>query len=110
MPEFRHPDEVQVELSGPGWEVSVLIGSNEADAAMSARRWRVEPGSRTPVQAGSSGEERFLYVISGFGSARVGGETVALGVEDVLWLDPDDSFALEASGEPLEVLEAGSRS
>lgn len=48
--------------------------------------------------------ERFLYVIRGVGQACVGAEKYPLEAESVLWLEKEDSFYLEASGEGLELL------
>jgi mannose-6-phosphate isomerase-like protein (cupin superfamily) len=53
-------------------------------------------------------EERFLYVISGRGTAMVGGERLELDPEDVLWLESGDTFALETAEEPLRILDAAS--
>lgn len=108
MPEFRHPSAIPVEASGPGWRVSLLAGEGASwPAPMAARRWRVERGVRTPPRGKEAGE-RFLYVVSGRGSAHLAQESFELGPEDLVWLEPEDVFSLEAGAQTLEVLEASS--
>ena len=48
--------------------------------------------------------ERFLYVIQGSGQAQVGGEAFPLASESMLWIEPGDTFTLEAGAGGLEVL------
>ncbi|MGH7903484.1 MAG: cupin domain-containing protein [Candidatus Dormibacteraceae bacterium] len=111
MPEFRQPSEADPEAHGDGWQVSVLAdGRHIHGLAMVARRWTVQPGHRTPERSHPGPDERFLYVISGRGSALVGGEHLEVGPEDMIWLEPRDTFAFEAAEVPLHILDAASGS
>jgi quercetin dioxygenase-like cupin family protein len=109
MPEFRHPDEAEVETRGEGWQVTVLADERHIPSLrMAARHWTVEPSVRTSEWSNPGPDERVLYVISGRGAALVGAERLDIGPEDLIWLDPGDTFALEAADEPLRVLDAAS--
>jgi len=48
--------------------------------------------------------ERFVYVISGKGQAKVGNESFPLETESVLWLEKTDSFHFETEASELELL------
>jgi quercetin dioxygenase-like cupin family protein len=113
MPEFRHPREMEVAEGGPGWRVTrVADGRCVHGLGMALRRWRLEPGRRTPERPAAPARrgpgERFLYVVAGEGAVTVGDQRMELGPEDVVWLEPQDAFDLEAGGRGLEVLEASS--
>jgi quercetin dioxygenase-like cupin family protein len=107
MPEFRQATEIEVEERGAGWTLSLLADSRHfAGMAMAARRWDVDPGASTPERPATDGAERFLYVIAGAGRVRTGSEVLEVEMEDMVWLQPGDRFALEARAEPFSVLEA----
>jgi len=53
---------------------------------------------------GAENAERFVYVISGKGHARVGTESFPLETESVLWLEKSDSFFIETESNELELL------
>jgi quercetin dioxygenase-like cupin family protein len=66
---------------------------------------------RVTLDTGKSSEpastvdaERFVYVIQGSGQALVGSETFPLAPESMLWIEPGDTFALEAGADGLEAL------
>jgi quercetin dioxygenase-like cupin family protein len=80
-----------------------------ADAAMlgvdalEVQRFSLEANADTPP-FGAVQAERFLYVIRGEGEARVGGESLRLAPESILWIEPPDTFSLQAGAQGLEVL------
>ncbi len=110
MPEFRQQSEITVDGRGEGWTVSTLADHRHvAGMAMAARVWRLDAGASGPEQTSDGAAERFLYVVSGSGSFESGGRSNELGREDVVWIEPGDSFRLHAAaGEPLTVLDATS--
>jgi mannose-6-phosphate isomerase-like protein (cupin superfamily) len=63
----------------------------------------LEPGKRSEL-ANAVDAERFLYVIQGTGQAHVGSDRFPLAPESMLWIDPGDTFTLEAGSTQLEVL------
>ena len=105
MPVIINPENMSLELSGLGWKITALaekdlIGTD----ALGARRWSLEPSAKTSqFEHGSS--EQLLYVISGDGSAVVNGDTLPLGVETMLWLEPGDSCQFLAGEGGIEILQ-----
>jgi len=53
---------------------------------------------------GADNAERFVYVISGEGQAKIGDETFPLETESVLWLEKSDAFHFETEASGLELL------
>jgi quercetin dioxygenase-like cupin family protein len=71
--------------------------------ALGVERVILEAGKNSePVSAVDA--ERFVYVIQGSGQAQVGGEAFPLAPESMLWIEPGDTFTLEAGADGLEVL------
>lgn len=71
--------------------------------ALQVERVDLEAGKKTePFNAVDA--ERFLYVIRGAGQAQVENETFPLTQESMLWIEPGESFTVEAGEEQLEVL------
>jgi len=90
MPTIIEQDAQPVS-QGPGWN-EVLIAADQLAGepiSMTAVRYRLEAGGHSRAVAPAD-EERFLYVVSGSGSALVGEERFELEAESVLWLDPQD--------------------
>ncbi len=109
MPEFRPTSEISIDARGDGWTVSTLAGAAHVPGmAMTARLWRLEPGSATPEESWSEARERFLYVVSGSGTMALEGRDEALAREDMVWIEAGDRFSLKAGDEPLTVLDAAS--
>lgn len=71
--------------------------------ALHVERIKLDPGAHTPAASVQAGEH-FLYVIDGVGQARVGPHSFLLQPESILWLEPGDSYSLEAGADSLEVL------
>jgi quercetin dioxygenase-like cupin family protein len=71
--------------------------------ALHVERIKLDPGVHTPAASVLAGEH-FLYVIDGSGQARVGPHAFRLEPESILWLEPGDSYSLEAGADTLEVL------
>jgi quercetin dioxygenase-like cupin family protein len=71
--------------------------------ALSARRITLEPGEPGRRLEAPPGEA-FLYVIAGSGRVRAAGESAALAIESVIWLEPGDACVLEPGDGGLELL------
>ncbi len=72
-------------------------------SALHVDRVTLDAGVQAPPGPATDAE-RFLYVIGGKGVARVGVELFPLEPESILWLEPGDSYSLEAGAETLDVL------
>jgi mannose-6-phosphate isomerase-like protein (cupin superfamily) len=106
MPEFRHPAEMEVDR-GSGWTRTGLAdGASVPGLPMSAWRWDLAGQAQVAEEVRGEPAERFLFVLAGSGWARVGGEEFQLGREDMVWLEPGESFTLAADPGGLAVLEA----
>lgn len=106
MPIIVKPDDMPTKRSGDGWQEIALTGGDvTSDSAMVARRWSLQPNARGPRVSHSHDTEEFLYVIMGSGVALVGSERLPLEHETVLWLEPGDSYQLEAGEDGLEILQ-----
>lgn len=104
MPTITKPEDLDVTRAETGWvEITLADAKTFNHAAMVARRWSFEPHARSP-EFKHGGNEQFLYVIAGSGSAQVNGEEFQLSDEAVLWLEPGDEYHLEAGGDGLEIL------
>lgn len=97
MPERSTAEATRVaDLRGAG---PVRAGALElARLTLSAR----ESGPCRTAEA----EEHLLYVIRGSGTARVGGDTIGLARESVLWLEAAEAATLVAGADGLELLSA----
>jgi quercetin dioxygenase-like cupin family protein len=71
--------------------------------ALHVERIKLDPGVHTRAASVQAGEH-FLYVIDGVGQAHVGPHAFSLQPESILWLEPGDSYSLEAGEDSLEVL------
>jgi quercetin dioxygenase-like cupin family protein len=69
---------------------------------MALERLALEAGGETAWDPPAT--ERFLYVIAGEGSARVGSKALPLAHESVLWLEPGERAELSAGEDGLELL------
>lgn len=78
---------------------STMLGT----AALQIERLVLGPRGRTSFPSAMDGE-RFAYVVRGVGTAHVGREPYPLEPESMLWLEPGDSWFLEADTEGIEVL------
>jgi mannose-6-phosphate isomerase-like protein (cupin superfamily) len=76
-----------------------ILGSD----ALHIERIALDPRART-LPAPASDAERFLYVARGAGLAYVGSKPFPLEPESILWLEPGDTFSIEAGLDKLEVL------
>jgi quercetin dioxygenase-like cupin family protein len=76
-----------------------LLGSD----ALHVEQITLDPGVRTQPARVSDGEY-FVYVVSGAGQAHVGTELLPLEPETILWLEPGDTYTLEAGAHALVVL------
>ena len=105
MPTIIQPEDMQITKEGQGWRAVTLA---EPDAAgMVARRWSLDPGARTPEITHSS-VDQLLYVIRGSGQAVVGGRSLPLDQESMLWVEPGDCYYFVAGGQGLEILQGQS--
>lgn len=103
MPTIFDPKDLAVRQEGKAARTTLadkaMLGTN----ALQVERVVLEAsGNTSPVPA--MNVERFIYVIRGTGQAHVGKETYPLEPESILWIEPGDSYSLEASAEQLEIL------
>lgn len=71
--------------------------------ALQVKRITLNANSKSDSYSAENAE-RFVYVISGKGQARVGNESFPLEAESVLWLEKSDSFHFETDTNELEIL------
>jgi len=103
MPTIFNPEDLPVKRQNGVASTTLADGAMVGSRALQIERVRLEAGSHT--QSGRAiGAERFLYVVSGAGRARVGEAAYPLEAESVLWIESGDGFWLEAPTEELEVL------
>jgi mannose-6-phosphate isomerase-like protein (cupin superfamily) len=103
MPTIFESDKLPVrQVNGTTYTILANAAILGVDA-LQVERVRLESGQRTEP-ASAVDAERFLYVIRGTGQAHIGGETFPLAPESILWIEPGETFTLEAGKEQLEVL------
>lgn len=78
---------------------SAVLGTN----ALQVERLVIGAGGSTAVVPAMNAE-RFVYVVRGAGQAHVGNESHGLEPESILWIEPRESYTLEAGSQELEVL------
>lgn len=94
--------EIPSETAGAGGVRSRLVDDRVGVASMTLDRITLEPAAHGPEIMGK-GNERFLYVIRGGGSAG----DLPLEPETMVWLEAGDRLQLHAGDEGLEILLAG---
>jgi quercetin dioxygenase-like cupin family protein len=105
MPIIVKLEERRIQQHADGWEEILLADSKIIGSpALAARHWSLEPNVSGP-QIEHGDYDEMLYVISGSGDAWVGNQRFSLTAESLLWLEPGDSYQLEAGPEGLEVLQ-----
>jgi quercetin dioxygenase-like cupin family protein len=103
MPTIFEPDKLPVSHQN-GTTYTILANAAMLGVdALQVERVRLESGQRTEP-ASAVDAEQFLYVVRGAGQAQVGSDTFPLAPESMLWIEPGDTFTLEAGEEQLEVL------
>lgn len=106
MPNIFQAEELTVTTDMDGWTITHLADTGTFNyGAMVSQRWSFRPGARSAV-IDHDGKERFLYVISGSGTAHVNGEPMEMDDEAVLWLELGDRYFFEAGPNGLELLMA----
>jgi quercetin dioxygenase-like cupin family protein len=77
----------------------VMLGAD----TLQVERVALEAGKTSaPFEAVQA--ERFVYVIRGAGQAQVGDDTFPLAPESMLWIEPDETFKIQAGEGQLDVL------
>ena len=107
MPVIVNPAEKNeaVENHGDGWAIRRIAGRELfAGPAMAAFHWSLEPHVSGPQFEHGDYDEMF-YVITGSGTAVIGGRRLALEAESLLWLETGDSGHFEAGEQGLEILQ-----
>jgi len=103
MPTIFEPNDLPIR-NQDGVTYTTLANAAMLGAdALQVERVSLDAG-KTSGLASAVDAERFLYVIQGSGQAYVSDETFSLAPESMLWIDPGDTFTLEAGTEQLEVL------
>ena len=103
MPLIFEPNDLTV-IEHNGVSLTTLANAAMLGVeALEVQRLALEPGADTP-RFGPVQAERFLYVIRGTGSARVGDRAWPLAPESKLWVERDEQFFLAAGSDGLEVL------
>ena len=108
MPVIRDPGQLPTR-SGPGWSRQDWAGPAVfgEPVPMRAHRYRIEAGATGPGTA-LAGQEAFVYVIGGTGTAAAAGDSYPLARESVLWLAGCDALTLRAGPGGLDALVAES--
>lgn len=105
MPVIIQSEKLTIIRQGDGWqEIGLADKSTFGTAAMIARRWLFAPGAIGPELVHGRSDQ-LLYVIRGGGTAVVDGEKLPLAEENVLWLEPGETYQFIASEEGLEILQ-----
>jgi mannose-6-phosphate isomerase-like protein (cupin superfamily) len=95
-----------IEAHGDGWAVRRIAGRQLfGGAAMAAFHWSLEAHVSGPQFAHGEYDEMF-YVITGGGTAVIGGHRLPLEAESLIWLEPGDSGYFEAGEQGLQILQA----
>jgi len=90
---------------GDGCHETILADRHVlGEPVMVTRRWSFKPLASGPETTRGDYEE-MLFVISGGGTAFVGGKRYALHPESMLWLESGDTYHLQAGPDGLEVLQ-----
>ena len=71
--------------------------------ALQVKRITLNANSKSDTFSADNAE-RFVYVISGKGQARVGNKSFPLEAESVLWLEKSDLFHFETGANEMELL------
>ena len=105
MPIIIKKEDTKITRQGEGWqEITLADADSIGDSAMVARRWIFDPGASGP-ESTHGDTDLLLYVISGSGEAVVDGESMPLGTESVLWLEPGEKYRFIAGDDGLEILQ-----
>ena len=103
MPTIFEPNDLPVRNKEGATYITLANTAMLRADALDVMRITLEAGKKSePASAVEA--ERFLYVIQGSGQAQVGSESFPLAPESMLWIEPGDTFTLEAGTEGLEVL------
>jgi len=103
MPTIFEPNDLPVRNEAGVTYITLANPAMLGADALQVERVSLEAGKKSePISAAQA--ERFLYVIQGSGQVQVGSETFPLASESMLWIEPGDTFALEAGADGLEVL------
>jgi len=103
MPTIFDPEDLPLDEK-TGVKIATL--ANQAmlgTDALQVKHITLEANSKSDLH-GAENAERFVYVISGEGQARVGNKSFPLEAESVLWLEKSDSFHFETEAHELELL------
>jgi len=103
MPTIFEPKDLPIDEK-TGMKVATL--ANQAMLGTDALQVkRITLGTNSKSDSfGAEKAERFVYVISGKGQARVGTESFPLEAESVLWLEKSDVVHFETDANELELL------
>lgn len=105
MPVIVSSEDKTVERQGQGWKVQRVAGQNLFNGeGLAAFHWILDPQTSGPEMVHGNYDE-MIYVISGSGTAFVGGRRLPLETEDLLWLEPGDRCYFEAGAQGLELLQ-----
>jgi len=103
MPTIFEPKDLPLDEK-TGVKIATLANQAMLGAdTLQVKRITLETNSKSE-SFGAENAERFVYVISGKGQARVGTESFPLETESVLWLEKSDSFFIETESNELELL------
>jgi len=103
MPTIFEPKDLPLD-DKTGVKIATLANQAMLGAdTLQVKRITLETNSKSE-SFGAENAERFVYVISGKGHARVGTESFPLETESVLWLEKSDSFFIETESNELELL------
>ena len=103
MPTIFEPKNLPIDEKA-GVKITTL--ANQAmlgTGALQVKRITLDANSKSE-SFGAEVAERFVFVISGKGQAKVGDESFPLEAESVLWLEKADSFQFKTETDELELL------
>ncbi len=103
MPTIFEPSDLPAKHGNGGRYITLANAAMLGVDALQVERVTLESGKKAEP-ASAVDAEQFLYVIQGMGQAYVGSTTFQLAPESMLWIDPGDTYSLEAGSEGLEVL------
>lgn len=103
MPTIFEPGDLPVRNQDGATYTTLANAAILGVDALQVERVALEAGKKSEP-ASAVDAERFLYVIHGTGQAHVGSEMFPLAPESMLWIEPGDTYTLEAGAKQLEVL------
>ena len=103
MPTLFNPDDLTTTRENGASTTTLANASVLGVDALAVERITLDANMCTSVFEANNAE-RFIYIIRGAGQAHVGKEIYPLEPESILWIEPGDSYSLEAGEKSLEVL------